>query len=111
MDNHWADIRIDISKLEDCQATIKAVLETVSSFSFIELPKGLFNAYWELSNVIKLMKFLNGEIKLTICDICKKETYVTYVKGNGLIICDHCEDDLRKEKIKKPLDNSSNLHK
>lgn len=34
----------------------------------------------------------------SICTICGCSTYVTYVKGNGDIICYECESIHRKEK-------------
>jgi len=56
--NNLAKIQKDIKELEDCQKTIKSILDNVGSFSFIALPMGLSNARWELSNAVKIMKSL-----------------------------------------------------
>jgi hypothetical protein len=74
---HWVDITIDISRLEECKETIKDVLDTVALFSVIDLPIELCNAYWALSNAIKWLKVLNGDdhddlhrmSKRDLCDI------------------------------------------
>jgi hypothetical protein len=58
------DITIDISKLEECKETIKNILDTVSSFSLIDLPMELCMAYWALSNAIKWLEVLNGDTNI-----------------------------------------------
>ena len=83
-ENFWADITIDISKLEDCKETIKIILDTVISFSVIDLPIELCKAYWALSNAIKWLKVLNGDTKIddvhpmwekSVCDIRETHRY------------------------------------
>jgi hypothetical protein len=65
MESPWVDITIDINKLEDCKATIKIVLDTVATFSLINLPIELYKAYWALTNAIKWLRVLNGQKKLS----------------------------------------------
>jgi hypothetical protein len=57
----WIDITIDISRLEECRDTIKIILDTVASFSIIDLPSSLFCAYWQIGEAIKWLKVLNGD--------------------------------------------------
>ena len=83
MDDQWANITIDISKLEDCQLYIADVLETVKMFSVNDLALELYCALYSIGEAIKWLKLFNGGIDIDI------DSLPEVWRGDLPNICDH----------------------